>query len=209
MVVRAGALVLVSACSFAHGTLPADGEPDAAIADDDDADADAAMRIDAAAQFDVTRCPTGYVAVGSAPGSRYRVITTTRNFWDHHGDCVDDGSAPELTHLVVLGSQAEADAIADLVDARFYVGATQDPGQTLKSANWRMFDGNLVAIAWAVQDSPSEPSDSDGVENGEEQIAIADADALLSDAGGLTSYRAICECDGVPIHASVTIPPRP
>lgn len=206
MVVRLWALVLVAACSFSHGTVPAGSEPDAAIADaatDDDAASDAP------AQFDATRCPTGYVEIANAPGSRYRVITTTRNFWDHHDDCADDGTAPENTHLVVLGSQAEANAVAGDVDARFYVGATQDPGQTSKSAGWRLFDGNPVATAWAVQDMPSEPSDSDGVENGQEQIAIADDDGLLSDAGGVTLYRAVCECDGVPIHATVTIPPRP
>lgn len=206
MVVRVAALALVSACSFAHGTLPAGAEPDAAI---DDAHADEDAAVDAPRPFDAARCPTGYVEIANAPGSRYRVITTTRNFWDHHDDCSDDGTAPENTHLVVLGSQAEADVLADIVDARFYVGATQDPGQTSKSAAWRMFDGNPVATAWAVQDSPSEPSDYDGVENGQEQIAIADENALLSDAGGVTLYRAVCECDGVPVHATVTIPPRP
>ena len=203
------ALLLLAACNFEHGALPGTGPGDTTATDGGGGSDDAAAGRDAAAGFDLTRCPSGYVDVTGAPGSRYRLITTTRGFWDQNDDCNNDGTAPEIAHLVVLGSQAEANVMAGISGGRFYIGAAQDPNQTVKSANWHMFDGNPPASAWAVNDTPSEPSDADGVENGQEQVAIADTNTLMSDAGGITLYRAICECDGIPIAANVMIPPRP
>jgi hypothetical protein len=206
-------VLLASACGFEHGALGPNGGDDANGGGDDSGGGGGGGTSDAgfdAPTFSVTRCPAGYSAVsGANAASRYRLITTTHNFWDSHDACNSDSAPPEITHLVTLGSQGEADALAAIAGARFYIGATQDPNQTVKSANWHMFDGNPPASAWAVNDSPSEPSDADGTENGQEQVAIADTNALMSDAGGLTLYRAICECDGVPIASNVIIPPHP
>jgi len=208
--VLAVCVLALSACGFEHGALgPADGGG----GDDDGGPTSDGRKTDAATDaprtFDKTRCPSGYLDVAGAAGSRYRVITTVHNFWDQHDDCNNDGTAPEITHLVTLGSQAEANVMAGIAGGRFYIGASQDPNQTVKSANWHLFDGNDLASAWAVNDTPSEPSDADGTENGQEQVAVVDTNTLMSDAGGLTSYRAICECDGIAIAPNVIIPPHP
>lgn len=160
------------------------------------------------AGFTVAACPDGYVDIGGLPGTRHRVISAVHNFWDHHDDCNDDGTATP-THLVVLDSQAEADLLAEIVGGRYFIGAAQAPGQSSKSAGWLRFDGGPMASAWAVNSNPSEPSDADGVEDGDEQVAIADEAGLTHDAGGVTAYRAVCECDGRPIDELVAIPPRP
>jgi hypothetical protein len=153
-----------------------------------------------------TDCPGTYTILlaSTALTSRYRVITTTAQFWPHNTACNND--RPGVTHAAVLGAMTELLELEAHVDAlpldRFYLGGVQDPQATAPSQGWLWFDGTpLLQTAWYTQGS--EPNDDGGIENQEQQLLILDTSQMyLQDAVGATAYGIICECDGTPVAAT-------
>jgi hypothetical protein len=169
------------------------------LGSDDGAMIDAVVSDAPVDAFDTSQCPAMYQ---TAQTSAYRAILATAHVSQHHADCADD--APGLTHLVTLETTAEATAVATLIpgDGVFYVGAVQAPGEVDAASGWLAITGGEIPLeVWL----PSQPDDFDGIENGVEQIGIADA-AIATvrdwDAGNGT-YPAVCECDGMPIDPVV------
>lgn len=199
-------------CSF-H-VAPA-GEPsgDGSVLDGRRADADpstpdapADAAVDAAPDafvFMPSFCPVSYDQTSQAsPGSRYRVITTSAPFAAQHADCADDHAG--WTHLVVFDSQAEAASIGGMVSSGFfYVGVVQAPDQAAVGAGWTKLTGGPIASGWSTA-NPTQPEDGDEyVENNEENLAVAGGNGRMYDVVGQSAYRAVCECDGVPLDPVV------
>jgi hypothetical protein len=169
-----------------------------------DAQADARRIPDASppdAGFSVDQCPVAYdLSFGQVPGSRFRYIQTSAPFATHHADCNDD--RPGWTHLVAMNTVEEAQAIGALnMPSYSYVGAAQAPNQTLTHTGWRLFIGGVAGTGWSPVGT--QPDDSDGAEDADETLAVVASTGNMHDVSGQTSYRAVCECDGLPIDPVV------
>lgn len=214
---RTVVLVFVASCGFSGksaGTSDAtdtiidasrDGGVDAAIDAMIDAPVDAA--IDAplppdAFVFTPALCPVTYnLTTAAAPDSRYRVIGTAQPFATQHADCNDDTLG--WTHLVVFDSQTEATAVGGMANGFRYVGLVQAPNQATVGAAWYRLTGGVLVTAWS-NNSPQQPEDGeDYAEGNEENLAVASGSGALYDVRGLSSYIAVCECDGAAIDATV------
>lgn len=209
-------VALASGCGFhvaAGGDAGRDGSSTIDASGDGASAIDAAIdasAIDAAIDapsidafvFTPALCPVAYDrTTAAAPGSRFRVITTQAVFSSQHADCKDD--APGWTHLVVFDAQAEASAVGAMISAFFYVGIVQAPSQAGVGQGWFKLTGGAHATSWSSQ-SPQQPEDGDEyVENNEENLAVAGTNGALYDVIGSTGYRAVCECDGLPIDPTV------
>lgn len=209
-------VVLLAGCGVGCGfqARPALGEPppgatsDAAIADD-------------AAGFDATQCPAAYDAPlipGLQTTSRYRVIASAAPFAVQRADCEDD--LPGRTHLAVLSSQAEADAIFTLVSVphpplvvppSLWIGAVQRRIASTTDGDWIGFDDRPLLATWSTASEPNDgdTSGEDGAraarkELHKEQFAAVQKDRpKLSDASFDKLYGALCECDGAAIPQRV------
>lgn len=175
---------------------PIDGRPDARPIDARPPDA----MVDAG--FTIADCPPSYDrTIAGNPTSRYRYIATATTFAAQHADCNDDHAF--WTHLVALDSMAEAMAIGQYNPSSYsYVGAVQMPGQTATNTGWFVFTGTPVTTGWSPQ-SGGQPDDGDGTESGQEGLAVVASTGNMHDVGGNGSYTAACECDGMPIAATV------
>jgi hypothetical protein len=185
--------------SVAGGDGPSAGDAPGAI-DATIADAAPDAPVDAV-PFSVDLCPGNYGdTIGTIPGSRYRRNNNDRPFAVHHADCNDD--APGWTHLLVPDGLGETANAAAWNPGRVkYVGVVQMPGQAALDASWFRFTGEPNIIGWDAQ--TNEPNDNDGVENGENQLAVIVGEGDLFDVGGANDYSAICECDGRAIDPTV------
>jgi hypothetical protein len=198
------AAVVVFAVSGCRSILGIDDVPaldrDAAVDGAVDATVDAVP--DA---FDPAGCPPAYSAItGGNPSSRYRHLGVAATFWAHHADCNDDGPG---IHLVVLGDVDEAIAVGVAHTGIYYVGIAQQPSQLELTSGWHTFHGTPLPLPWAA----GEPDDDgDFVENGGEQLAALEPQTgAVHDMTGDFVHTATCECDGIPIDPSVTIPLPP
>ena len=183
------------------------GTPDARRSD---ARLDAARPIDARpdatppppdAGFSPALCPGAYnIELPAVAGSRYRYISSALPFAAHHADCNNDLTG--WTHLVALDTIAEAQAMGDINPTNYsYVGAAQAPGESQTDTGWRLFTGGDVTTGWSPMST--QPDDDEGIEDGEESLAIVAGTGNMHDVAGLSSYQAICECDGLPIDPVV------
>jgi hypothetical protein len=230
--VRAFAWVVLagSGCGFvAPASVQTDGIVDAPMVHDPDATVPALDAseipppVDAAidaAVFDPADCPATYTkSIGS---SRYFHNPTIQNVWAHHTAC--NAGLSGATHLVVLDSVAEAQAVVAFLKAdlpasnRFYVGAVQDMQATEPGSNWIWVTGGPVkprgdtGSLWGTMTNMNEvrpqPNDDDDIEaeqpsgttDHQEQFVFLDLTlTYLADVPGTTGYRAVCECDGKPV----------
>jgi hypothetical protein len=203
--------IATAACGFAPQAHAVDGrEPIDGAASDVPRDG-TAMHPDgpvvvpdaALAPFDLAMCPASYNA--SLPAtmtvSRYRVTPagTVKNL-----EAACEGDHPGWTHLMVLDVATEGYQMAHALDPSvvFWVGAVQPKNQASVSANWSWFSGAAVPTsAW----SATQPNDNnDGTENNEQNFAYVDSfNGTLNDSAPTYSFNGICECDGVPVPASV------
>jgi hypothetical protein len=155
------------------------------------------------AGFDVARCPASYNADLPGP-SRYRLIADGHPAWSQSDACAADLDG--ATHLVVLSSMAELDAIAALVGAppigiagnAVWIGAVQPLTATRPDEGWLGFDGNPMLAVWGGIE-PNEHGDNNEADHEEQFVKIERPHAYLSDAVGTDSLGALCECDGVAI----------
>jgi hypothetical protein len=201
------AMVAGSGCRYLLDIGGLEGAVDSATGDgvpvDADQDApDGATIVDARtdAGFDVSTCPASYnLTVASTPGSRYRLISASATFMEHHDTCKSD--ALGITHLIVIQDQVEAQEVAALViGGEYYVGAVQTPDQVIPTTAWSNLTGGPVpTLIW----QSNQPNDGDGVENNVQNVGAADNASGLLDDTSLTDLGAFCECDGYPIDPSV------
>ena len=208
---RFAVLLLVAGCGFQVAGSGGDASPVAdtgAERGSNDPPVDAAIDAMADAMIDAlvftpAMCPASYtLTTGSAPLSRYRVITTAASFQTQHADCNDDHAG--WTHLVAFDAQAEAGAVGGMTSGFYYIGLVQAPNQTAVAAGWYRFTGGAMASGWSQTGSFAQPEDAqDYVENGQEQLAVADSSGMAYDVAGLASYAAVCECDGHAIDPTV------
>jgi hypothetical protein len=190
MLERALPLALVAACGFAATT----SRLDAPAGDGDDATPGGDASVDAR-PFDFADCPTGYLAVNGAP-SRYR-IGTTGPYRPAHFDCKDDSAG--FTHLAVLDTLAEANALFGAVAAEFWTGIVQEQSQATAKIGWHVITGGAVEpTLWAS----GQPDESGNPENNQQNVAKLASDGLDDDT--YTDNKVVvCECDGVPIDLIV------
>jgi hypothetical protein len=216
--VRGVAIAIVSplyvACGFSSS--PVEAIPDA-IPSADAPEVTPDAPIDAAPDsLQVPSCPDGYITIAGSE-SKYRVVIggpMGAPYWTHYDDCEDDLEG--ATHLIVLNSRVELDQVLGVLDnagtgfTRFYVGVVQQPDAVAPTLGWIALDGQPVSgDLWGVYNSVPQPHDgSDGGATGSEtdhseQVAWVDLTMdALNDAPGTTLYAAVCECDGLAIHAT-------
>jgi hypothetical protein len=147
----------------------ADGASDAMQSGGADGAADAAGVV----------CPAAYTFQVGA--SRYRSVVTTDDWIVGEQDCEADG-----THLVVLQSAAERDALVAIAGPEVWVGVTDRVVQD----TWREVTGGLATyLPW---------------EQGEPVSGPDDCVYWMTDSGEYRSQSCnsgrswICECDGLP-----------
>jgi hypothetical protein len=144
-----------------------------------------------------TLCPASYtIELEPTPMSRYRIIDTQGSHPIQRAACAQDG---DLAQLVSLETPEELATVKTLLDTDvgtgIHIGLTQDPDQTDVAAGWKWFSGGSPDPSFWL---PDEPNDADGVENGDQQIAIAGYPApigLLNDRSTAFVLPALCECD--------------
>jgi hypothetical protein len=184
--------LLLPACSFDPAGVPHDGSapvldangPDAPGGDapiGDGAPADAAP-VDAA-----PTCPDGYQAAAGL--GHYRFVDANATWAVALADCADD--LPGLTHLAVIGDDAENDHADDVSGTRdVWIGATDaaDEGVWLD-----VLGAAQVYDNWAL----FEPNNG-GVSGPDEHCAELYDGGAWNDLRCEMPLRYLCECDVVP-----------
>lgn len=191
-------IILVAGCGFrSQAGAVEDNAPDAAP----NAAPDASF---------AHTCPENYnlSLPGFSGSSRYRLIIDGHPAWTQSDTCASD--APGATHLVVLETQNELNAVAALVNApplgiagnSVWVGGVQQRTAALPGDNWLRFDDAPLTSGW----SGAEPNDKDNgeVDHAEQFIKIEKDKPYLQDTAGTGNYGALCECDGKPIGPNAT-----
>ena len=196
--------LVVAGCGFSGQGAPTDAamSGDGRRVDSRPGDPDGPPPIIDAA-FDPALCPASYDrTVATSPGSRYRYIDVTETFATQHADCNDDH--PGWTHLVVFDDLTEGAAIGDF-DTSFYkyIGAVQQPSAGAMDQGWFKFTGGAVATGWSGAGGGQPDDADDGVEDGDENLAVGAYTGLMHDVSGNSEYRAVCECDGHAIDPTV------
>lgn len=144
-----------------------------------------------------TRCPATYtIELEPTPMSRYRILDTPDRHVIQRAACAQDG---DLTQLASLETAEEIAAVKVLVDtdvgSAIHLGLTQESDQNDVATGWKWFTGGPPdPSSWA----PMEPNDDDDIEDGQQQIGIADASTvtgMLNDRSASASFFALCECD--------------
>jgi hypothetical protein len=204
---RAAALFAVAGCSFAPGRLgePLGGERDAASDVEDAASHDAVVDGGTDAGFDPATCPASYTITITGSSSRYRATSSETAFAASHATCNAD--LPDATHLVSFESATELDDLRVYLVPRtiapsrkYYIGAVQMRDQPAAEVGWLVYSGMpLPPNQWAA----GQPEDAGGGEDNQQNLATLYIDSGLNDSTGNILYGALCECDGMPIPASV------
>ncbi len=193
-------LVVLAGCTFDPNGLGGGGGgddvlPDAGPATDarsgdggpdptDAATADATVLVDAtpvdAAPPDAARC-VGYVASGT---SKYKLVTTTRNWVDAERSCEADGA-----HLVVIDGDNENAVVGALTNSDLWIGTSD-----------RVTEGTFMTVTGATPYLPwsgNQPDDFFG-----EDCVVRYSNGRLNDADCSDIPHAyVCECDGLEVRA--------
>lgn len=166
-------------CGRAGGGVDAliDMQPDAAW---DAALADARIELDAS---DAT-CPASYTPLGSLP-SKYRSVTNPREWVQAQQDCENDGTG---THLAVVNSQAEHDAIDAITGASGIWFGLND----------RITEGKPL---WVTGSMPTFTVPA-GVNNTNAYDCAGMIDGEWGWGECITPIAYVCECDGIPADPS-------
>ncbi|HPH69885.1 MAG TPA: hypothetical protein PLF40_29235 [Kofleriaceae bacterium] len=192
---------LGTGCSFAANGLDdaqtRDGQPGDAARDAAALDArvvDAAG--DAPRAFDVTTCPSNYVAINSVTSARYRAAATGVSVqWGAAAQACEADSAG-LTHLLVFDSQAEYNAVVPMLQAAHnynhsWTGAySYFEGVLLRT---RTVTGQSVAAL-----NPGKYSFGQELLRSPRAGFLLGTDFRYSDNPLDYSYNYICECDSRP-----------
>ncbi len=176
-----------------------DARPDAHVS------ADAKLFLDgpSTASFDVAMCPSSYTAQlpATAAVSRYRVAPMGM-VGAVEGACEADH--PGWTHLLVPDVANEGYQMYHALNqpVTFWVGAVQPRNQAHQDDGWVYLSGAPVpTAAWSAL-QPND--DNDGVEDNEQNFAVIDSGGgTLNDSQPTYQFYGICECDGIPIPATV------
>jgi hypothetical protein len=209
---------VLGACSFSGSSAtPSDAPgqsdantsaPDAPPVSNDGGPPDAigipdATLVDATPAYDRELCPPEYTfSITGYDTSYYRPILTLGTFATHHADCNDD-TGLGWTHLVVPdANEAAAWGGTFASNQYFYIGAVQDPAATTLAGGWFQFDGGPITAPWSSS-GLLQPNDDNFSENGRENLALSTSAGTLHDVRGLSTYFAVCECDGTPISPAI------
>jgi len=154
-----------------------------------------------------TECP-GYDLQLFA-GSRYRVIESLGFAWQAFDDCRDDVAG--FTHLVVMSSRAELEAIRQSLELRnirrWWIGAVQPVDVTQVDTAWIWATGAPVDPTFWATAPYDEPNDYNAgeVDHAEQFSAVAlNYDGMVDYAGRVID-QAVCECDGEPVATAAAI----
>jgi len=187
---RLAVLAVLAGCRFGFEVGGADSavDPDATL-DGDGVPIDAPpaidMAIDMMADMTASACPGNYVDVGVG-ASRYRLIATPTDDWT----VLEALCEAEGQHLVVLDSQAEADAVRVLGGGMdVWVGVTD----RIVELEWRSVTDQLPSfLPWSTPPTLG----------GDDCIDWDTGAANEFDEQSCSSGRpGICECDGLPVVA--------
>jgi len=153
--------------------------------------------------FDYAQCPASYNVQLFGP-TRYRLIPEGNSAWQQSDTCMVD--LPGATHLVVLETMPEVMAVSIFVDTSptiiagnaVWVGGVQQRTEQLPDFGWLAFDGAPLIAAWAA----GEPNDGGSeLDHSEQFVVLERTRRYLADRAGITSFGALCECDGKPVAA--------
>jgi hypothetical protein len=142
---------------------------------------------DARADAIQSACPTAY-------SGDYRIVDTPAEWVAAEADCADDGAT---THLVVISTQAELDALAQYVDRDRYVGHTD----RITDDTWLPVTGEPGTLA-GIADLTQPPWGAGEPNEGGDVAVLAAIDTLLHDRIGTELHAYICECDAYAEQAS-------
>jgi hypothetical protein len=159
------------------------------------------------ASFVTTQCPASYDLQFPqlASSSRYRLVINGDPAWKQSDTCA--GDLMGATHLVVLETQDELNAVATLVNApplginanAVWVGGVQPLSAMQPRDGWLGFNGEALFNGWGG----GEPNDKGGGEDHAEQfVRIEKGKPYFQDSAGSVISGALCECDGKPIAAN-------
>lgn len=192
-------IAMLGACSY---TPPAELGGD----DDEQLPPDAPPGPDAPANL---ICPAMFDSFGGT--TFYRIINDQnagKPWKASEMECANFGAG---IHLAVVDNAAEADAIAEhlVINRQYWVGMFQLRGEHDKADDWKWITGGDGIDHWAS----GEPNDGDDGpspivmnENDSDQFAVMNGTGELNDRKETDMRPAICECDGVPVDASLMIP---
>lgn len=147
-----------------------------------------ALPVDATSSADsALACPAGYSHTASGQSSRYRIVDEVDDWQSAAADCANDGPT---THLAVMSSNAEVQALSSVIDRFRFVGHTDRRTAGTFAA---VTDEPNVYPELVMGTSPpwasGEPSDSGSCAGVSTALAFHDRDCSNEDQ----AY--ICECD--------------
>jgi hypothetical protein len=142
------------------------------------------LACNAACAFDLTgcaplSCPAGYVSSGQGV-SRYRFVTAQTSWLAAEQACEADG-----THLVVIDSMEERDAVRAMTVANIWVGTTD-----IK------LEGIFVHVTGAIADYKPWAGGEPGIT---EDCVEQRQNGEWNDHGCNNNHDYVCECDGLAV----------
>lgn len=151
---------------------------------------DAATSIDGASADGSFVCPVNYLPIiGGSPGSHYRYDSTLTTWTAAETQCEAEG-----THLAVISSAGERDAVLGIATTEIWVGSTDRK----IDGTWRDVTGGVTTyFNW----DSSEPSTADEDDCMLLRKLDENGTPLTMDAKPCqapTPHAFVCECDGLP-----------
>jgi hypothetical protein len=176
-------------------------------------DAPGAPPSDDAAMVDAASlaCPTSgsWVSVNGSTSS-YLVVSNSDEIVDWHAAEQRCESMGAGIHLLVIGSQAEAQGIATYYSPTkiYWIGSVQPLGEPTSGTGWAWITGEHGFTFW----ENGEPNDGgmpfNATETNTEQFTVQMAmSSQYRDEHGDANHNYVCECDGHAIDPNVMIPP--
>jgi hypothetical protein len=157
------------------------------------------------AAFDVSMCPPDYSLL-LWPGSKFRHFDSLGQAWEVSDHCNDDLAG--ATHLAVADSAEKLSALHGALTmrsrTRWWIGGVQSITATGLLDEWYWVTGEPVdPMLW----NPTQPNDGDNNEAGHtEQFMVLEETRIgLVDYGGNNTAEGLCECDGRPVPAHVSL----
>jgi hypothetical protein len=183
-----------------HDATVADSERDArAIGGDAPQAIDAPQNLDAPPSS-AFACPSGYAPVSGETHS-YKFATGVSSWADARTSCLGSGTGGAYTHLLVAGSDAELDDVADALGANgtlYWIGLS-DVSSSSRVWVTTEVDGAVFPpsndLRWMVG-TMAEPGQC---------VALSHTNrVLLTDTACIGAAPYICECDAFPDRSVTT-----
>lgn len=145
---------------------------------------------DAPADTLALACPMTYDVTLTGSTSKYRLVDTTSDWPAAEADCADDGAT---THLVVLGNDAERQALQPHMDRDRHVGHSD----AMTEMTWAAVTDEAVDYPALVAETS--PPWASGEPDGSGDCMVLTAGLELRDRDCASAVHAsVCECDIYP-----------